>query len=349
LILIVVLVLAFLLLLSSFKTYSSSLSILNSFNFAGFEFIDKETLNTGCGGASTQQFFNGEAIELKALADKSNARREISTDITTVDEILIIYEGASSSAISRNSGGSSSASIGATLSGDNPTVTLENSKSSSCSGGNDCSNSQYFQPSIWKFKNNFDGTWSSLRSLGVGDVFVKESTVTLSGRVTLTIFASANTGCGGSTESKSASSYLKVYNIVRKENSFAACKADQVLQGTQCIDLKTILLTSEEAIKESFNEKLARIEEEQQSKVDELNAQIEELKQMQASQNTAQLVAQIDSLQKELSETNKILADVQARDPNVIAVVQNNEQFEKPNLLAQLWNIIRAFFRKIFT
>ena len=108
-----------------------------------------------------------------------------------------------------------------------------------------------------------------MQSLNVGDVFIVKDTKPIAGSAILRIGVLAGGGCGSGGR---GSGYIKIYNIVRKENSFAVCKADEYLTtdgtGKQiCKSLSTIVLNSEEAIKESFDEKLARVTADRKSVV----------------------------------------------------------------------------------
>ena len=149
-----------------------------------------------------------------------------------------------------------------------------------------------------------------------------------------------------------------VYNVIQKENSVALCKADQVpydLNGDdkitlgECTDLKTIILNSEEAIKESYDEKFARIQAELEAKNAGLTSQIIDLQKQQQSFNTQQLQTQIDSLNAELKTTKSMLDAVIAKDKNVVNTIDNNEQFNKPNFIVQFLDSIIAWIKGLFT
>ena len=282
------------------------LAILSSFEFAGFTWQDNKP-NDACGlnDFSSSVARSGDFVEIKVNAG-AQAQRYIETDITGIDEILIIYEGygsASAACAYGNSGYEIFSTIKGTTSG---SITNANGANTQCSSGSS-SSSMTFAPAIWKFKNNFDGTWSTMQSLNVGDIFVVKDTKPITGNAMLRIGVSAGGGCGSGG---SASSYIKIYNIVRKENAFAVCKADEYLTtdttGKQiCKPLSTIVLNSEEAIKESFDEKLARVTAELEAKNAGLTADIEVLKQQLAQQQTAE---QITSLQQQIQQLESELA-----------------------------------------
>ena len=235
---------------------------------------------------------------------------ELRTEVTNVDELLIIAD--SSMQVSSTNEGSTGSNIQFCVEGSisgKVCDSFELSFGSSEAG----SKSVYFEAQVFDLKNNFDGTWSSIKSLGVGDVFIRKGTQEIKGdKVYLTM-----TSRSFSLPKGSSSATSKVYNVVVKESSFAVCKADEVWQDlnddgipqtNECFDLDSIILKNEEAIKESFDEKFARIEAELLAKNNGLTTEIENLKQQIAagkvtSEEVSALQARIDELQLQLAET----------------------------------------------
>lgn len=336
-----------------------------TFTFAGFTFADSGHLNSNAncnnGGGSTDINRDGETIIMTSNGNIPSTRK-ITTEVTGVDELLIVYGGYAQAYTNRAGSDSGDGSFGASIDG-SESGSIGGSQGISCryTGSlNSCNQEQYFAPGIWKFKNNFDGTWSSMKSLGIGDVFLVESTQPIKGsRTFLTFYVTSGSGCN--TDGGGAAK-LRIYNIIRKENSLALCKADQVpydlnndgkITFGECSDLKTILLNQEESIEESNKEYLDRITAEQQAKIDGLNGQITTLqKQLEAqaaqSAQTSQTKAlqdQISALKDELSETREILTAVQAGDQNVINTIVNQEQFTKPSGFSGILYAIISFIR----
>ena len=202
-------------------------------------------------------------------------------------------------------------------------------------GGGKSSFSQYFAPKLVKLKNNFDGTYSILTSLGVGDVFILKETKALPNKpLYLALRVNGGGGAGGDKASVSAN----FYNIVRKENAFAVCKADEVIapNGT-CQKLANILLASEEAIKESFDAKLIRVTAELEAKNIGLTNDITLLKQqLQASQDTTtinMLIQRLNELETELKTAKQQLADVQAKDKTVVNTIILQEKIKESDFI----------------
>ena len=369
---------------------SGLLAIVSPFEFAGFQWTDMGSYSTGdCSQGGTDIKREGEFVVITA----ANAGRLMQTDVTGIDEILVIYEG-NAAAYCGLGVSNSGAGIGAIVKGSvsGGVSAGQAIGTSRCPSSSD-SVSAIFKPAIWKFRNNFDGTWSSLEGIGVGDIFIVKSTAAVAGNPHLQLEASASGQCG-----KGGTSLLKIYNIVRKENAFALCKADKyaydangdgkiATDGSECLDLKTIVLNSEEAIKESYDEKLARITAELEAKNSGLAEQIQQLQiqlvqqgtsssqlQLKITQLESQLASatdktaiqlqidalrqqqlqsgslqdQVSALQAELKETKIVLASVQANDQNVIAAIESQEQFKKPNIIQRFFNAIASFFADLF-
>lgn len=325
------------------------LTIVPDFDFAGFTFKDTGDISGQCNVGGFAGNINPNGLEITGNGNNNGGARYIETDVTGVDELLIIYEGYGTASRPRSTSDTSS-SIFASIVGSN-SGELGASQSVSTSPSDNsvgASKTLSFQPALWKFKNNFDGTWSSMKSLGVGDIFIVDSTQAITGtnqylRLGVSVGASCNAGAG--------TAYLKVYNIVRKENSFAVCKADEVLLNNKCEKLTTILLNSEEAIKESTDEKFARVQTELEAKNSGLQIDIDALKEQISNQqgyNDASIQAQLKALQDELKEAQITLKAVQAKDSNVVAVIESQEQFVKPNIFKRVLDSIISFIKNLF-
>ena len=226
----------------------------NTYQFAGFTWQEIQD-NPSCGGGSFAVSKSGESLVMNFNTADSGGTRYIETGIENADEILIIYEG-SGYASTRCDYGSAGMALYSQIVGDNI-----NGVSLSVGGGTPCnpqsSNtfSATFAPAIWKFRNNFDGTWSSMQSLNIGDIFIVKNTAVISGTPKLRIGVQGGGSCGNGN----AGGQLKIYNVVRKENAFAVCKADKyaydanadgriAADGSECADLATIVLNSERRI-----------------------------------------------------------------------------------------------------
>ena len=342
------LVVGSLILLFSSPNSPFKLAILSNFDFVGFTFQDIEEENKACGQAYSGFASNVEGGGLNPIVITANGgsipkgKRFISTDITGIDEVIVIYEGWAK-CNPRSTGANIYASVKGSENGE-----VRSSKSASCSSAQDF---HTFQPAMWKFKNNFDGTWSYLESLGVGDVFIVRDKQQITGNVLLDMGVNIESSCG---EGGSGSASLTLYNIVRKENTFAICKADEYLTtdatGKQiCNSLSTIVLNSEEAIKESFDEKIARLTAELETKNTGLSADITALKQQLAQQQgNTELLNKVNALEQELQATKNILADVQTKDRAVINTIESQEQFERPNAFKEFLNKIIAWIKNLF-
>ncbi|GAG45984.1 unnamed protein product, partial [marine sediment metagenome] len=105
------------------------LAIMPTIDFAGFTWTDSGTLyhhytgyrtTSTCGergSGSTSITKENEFVVLKANANSYAVKRYIETEITELDEVLIIYEGYASASCSESFGPSNSASIGASVVG----------------------------------------------------------------------------------------------------------------------------------------------------------------------------------------------------------------------------------------
>ena len=374
------------------------LAILSPFEFAGLSFTEESAASQSqCGGGNVDVSKVGEYLVVKSSHGGCGASYTlIGADVTGIDEMLVIADG--------NGYATASAQSGA---GSNFDVIIKGTESGEVGAGfgvsvgsneGGATRNQYFSPMVIKLKNNFDGTWSYLESLGVGDIFIVKQTSAIKGTPLLRIKSISSTG---GEQNGRASMTGTIYNIVRKENAFALCKADKyaydlnndgriATDGSECVELKTIVLNSEEAIKESYDEKLARITAELEAKNIGLTADITALKQQLTQQGisssqvtslqqqitqleiqlatasdkttiqsqidalraqqlkSGSLQDQLNALQAELKETKSVLADVQAKDRNVINVIEAQEQFKKPSFIKEFFNKIISFIKGLF-
>lgn len=342
----------------------AGLSIL-TIPYGGLSFTDPghDDLRLSCNyGYSESDVAVNDGFLIMSIAGSQASQRVIEADVTGQDEFLIIYDAEGRVDAASDFGVSLSMSAGIVGS---ESGTL--SQSASISAGRGESQSRYFEPGIWKFKNNFDGTWSSLRSIGVGDVFVVENTVEINGAPKLRLAVSGGNGCGGFQNTNKArthsySGQLRIYNIIPKENAFAVCKADEFIQdinqdgkitADECFDLNSIVLNREEAVLESDLEKQQRVIDELEQKQSGLETQNTELQEQiellqQQNSDTQSLQAQLEELQSELAATNQQIANVQANDKNVIASIEHDEQFREPGKAKSLFNRIIAFIKGLF-
>lgn len=266
-------------------------------------------------------------------ANFAPARRvKLQTDVSKIDEILVIADSSISVSSSLYANGAGIVNFG-----------IEGSEGGSIGTGfslsigshESRSESTYFEPQLMKLRNNFDGTWSSLQSIGVGDIFIVKDTKEIKGDALLTLESSCLFSIAEGSASVSITS--KAYNVVVKEFGFAVCKADEFWQdknqdGTptadECFDLATIVLNSEEAIKESFEAKLARIELELLKKNEGLTEEIERLKQLQ---NTTAQQQKLLEIEEELAGTQLLLKELQDRNKELLDLIQKNEQITVVN------------------
>lgn len=384
---------------------SGLLTIVDSnLNFAGFNFQQNIfAYSSQCGGGSGIVELQGEFLILKSSQGGSGcpfaSYALVSTDVTSIDELLVIADANAYVSAGYQSG--ATASFSASIKGSEGGEVSSGfgiSTNPWTSGGSGGTKSEYLSPRVIKLKNNFDGTWSYLESLNVGDIFIVKSTQPIKGNAILELQARSSLSGEGNGV---ANIQAVIYNIVRKENAFALCKADKyaydlnkdgviATDGSECVTLNTIVLNSEEAIKESFDAKLARITAELEAKNAGLTADIEALKQQLAQQQTTEQITalqsqitllesqlatasdktliqnqidtlrqqqlnsnnlqdQLNALQAELKETKSVLADVQAKDKNVINTIEAQEQFKKPSFIKGLWNKFIAWIKNIFT
>ena len=104
--------------------------------------------------------------------------------------------------------------------------------------------------------------------------------------------------------------------------------AEQGVTQSQIDLLKVQITALENELKANPNDQLL------QSQLDELKSQ--------------DLAGKIASLELELSGAKQQLANVQAGDKNVIAVVENQEQFKQPNAFKRFINRVVAWIKNPF-
>ena len=370
------------------------LSIFSSISFAGREWnvevSDARIQSNGypCSPGSASYTFEGETLVMSGSASGSQSqgcvgpgRVVATTDITNDDEVMVLFDGYGTASAGGSSASGSYSLITSVI--DVNGIELSQAKEVAASSRGVTSASASFEPQIFSFKNNFDGTWSSIQSFGIGDVFIKKETMMMTPPIKLRLISEASVGL--SDGSASANGISRFYNVVFKENGFAVCKADEVLVEGQCQTLSSILLKNEEAIKESFDEKLARIEAEllaknqgltedlakmqaqleqqgiTQHEIDLLKVQIailenelktdpnNQLLQNQLDELKSQdLAGKIASLQSELDGAKQQLADVQAGDKTVVNVIEANEKIQEPNIIKRFFNRLIAWMQNLF-
>lgn len=324
-----------------------------NFEWNGMQFEDlgQQPQTQQCGGGFiTSSVDNGEFLVISSTGQQNSVSRAVRTDITNMDEVLVVYDGFSSIGCNDRSVGVSSSLLVSVKGSTSGALTQSQSHSASslqCEGRDGgVIPAKTYEPSVWKFKNNFDGTWSSLKYLGIGDIYIVSSKTLINGDKTYLEFEASSSGdcvgVGGSSFGR-ASSSLKIYNIVIKENSFAVCKVDEFgvdsnndgkIDSNECVKTSSLVLNAEEAFQESIDEKFAHLEVEQAQKIAGLEAQIATLQKQ--GENTV-------ALQAELDEAEARLADIEAKDKNVVAVIEGDEAFEKPSYFKNLINRLTSW------
>src|SRR3990167_5571903 len=197
------------------------LSILNpSLSFAGKNWvIEQQEISCPFKG-SVDYKIEGEFLVLNSASSGSQSQGcngpaiiTASIDITDNDEILVLLDGHGTA----NAGGqSASGSYNMfTKIADANGNEIWQSKSIDASARGTTSASAAFEPQIFSFKNNFDGTWSSIQSFGIGDVFIKKETMVMSPPIKLRLISEASVGL--SDGSASANGISRFYNVVFKE------------------------------------------------------------------------------------------------------------------------------------
>lgn len=296
------------------------------FQFSGFTFEDEDFSDYSCnvGGSTTSLTFSGEYLVLDSDSANSGSRRTIRTDITDVDEVIILYDGSGTCYASEI--GSVSSIIGRITDGNTQLGQVE---FTDCSKEKP-SNSIRYEPSIWSFKNNFDGTWSSTKRIGQGDI-VKFNTKKIEGdKQYLELEASSGNRCGGGSGGKSQ---LRIYNIITKKSGFSICKIDErgvdknndgEITSDECTNLTSIDLQREEAILQSVAEQIRLLQELNQRKVDYLEAQIAKLQ----NKSDTSLLERINQLEQEKEATSLLLGKLQSRDAELIYAIEQNNKVE---------------------
>lgn len=330
-VIVVIAIIAFILFNTDFGTQQFSqiqATIQPQIEFAGLTFEIPSELKCGSGSVKKE----GDFLILSA----QNGRISTDTDATDIDEFLIIYDGFLQASCGGSSGSNAGSGFGGSIVGDEggSVGSGENVGTTRCQDSIGDTAKKIIEPKLWKLKNNFDGTWSSLVSLGVGDIFIVQNTQEIIGtpKLRLSVGTAAPPPCGGQTDVSGRGS-LRIFNIIQKESGFAVCKADTFPSDvnedgvidplTECLDIATIVLNSEEAIKESLDAKIARIELDLLMKNQGLSEEIERLK---ALQNTTAQQERLTQLEEELLSTNILLQKLQDREQELLDAIQANEK-----------------------
>lgn len=264
--------------------------VIDNVKFAGF---DWEITASGINSFGVSNSFNDEGfLILKAAANSAKACNTCSingasaticaeTDVKDIDELIVIVSPSGYAKGTRSAGsGISWSMLGA---------------------GNSCSTFftcvLFDDPKAIKLINNFDGTWDSFISLGIGDIFIRDKTVdNPDDKLKLCV-----SGASGE-EGGSISGSLTLYNIITKEDEAAICKADEVVNVLgECEKLDSILLAHEQSLFEGFDDQIARIEERFQQKIDGLEAEI----------INSDDSARIAELEAELAQTKLIATELE--------------------------------------
>lgn len=316
---------------------------LSTINAFGFNFEDfghlypssisgDKSLNSCSDGSQSEVHKEGESLVITGSGAVAG-NRKVRTEVTGADEVLILYSG-SANAYCSNGYPNAGASIAASVEGSGGgSVGISKSAGTTKCPSGDESVSSSFEPSYWKFKNNFDGTWSSIQSLsGLQDAVLVLGTYPLYGdKQYLNLIIDVGSGCntrGGS------SARLQVFNVVKKVNGFALCKADQYINGYDasgnaiCQNFTTLKLQFEEALHEALSDYIQRKETDLAAKELYLNQTLNNIQQqiLIASQSQQFLLQQqINNLTLQLTETRRILQLVQNKDSQVIQVFRDKE------------------------
>jgi len=306
-------------------SFSSIISLADKINFAGYswDIVDEGNLQpitagkvTGRGdgsykitkdgfvelyskSASWEVDFGGAGVGCGTHGADSSLCM-LSEDISNVDEFLIILGGENRRTINANS--FIKVSLKDISTGNEIILFSDDGKS--------------IKPKLLKVVNNFDGTYSLYSSLGVGDVFLKEGDFDVSSfngislklcAVTLAFCRPDNPGRGGG----SSESTLIIYNIITKRMEAPVCKADEVLLANgSCSNLEGLFLAREEAVLESFEEKLSRVEGRLLARQSSLEQQISDFRKLSTLPTKSEKLSFIDSRLAELySELDKVKSD----------------------------------------
>ncbi|MBU0924123.1 hypothetical protein KKG81_04500 [bacterium] len=281
------------------SNYYFPLSTIDNIGFAGYNWgIEAKGQNSF--GVSND-FDEDDFLILKASAN-SNRNREgrgtinAKTDLTDVDEIILVVQPTGTASHGSPSDGASSIVFNLLMYNGGKGCSLG---AEGCSiGSGSCTLDD--RPRAVKIMNNFDGTWSSYTTLGVGDIWIKDRVCPTSDNI-LYLQMDAHGGYNGQTTGQ-----VTIYNIVTKEDETSICKIDELMTVDGCENLKSILLAYEESLHESYDEKLARIEERLNQKIDGLSTQINDNTNLENLEN---LQIELASLKMKLEATT--LSDVE--------------------------------------
>ncbi len=190
-----------------------------------------------------------------------------------------------------------------------------------------------FKPELVKFMNNFDGTYTTYSTLGVGDVYIKDKTVSVVDMQSkhLAICAYASGAYDNSCKTMVGNSKVMVYNIITKRLETPVCKAGEFpLSNGSCEKLETILLARESAIYESLAEKIQRIEDRLSDREKWLQSQIDELNEILKNEDRSE---QIELLSKKIEELTKSINDKEQQKLIEIQNLENSIESLKQQLL----------------
>ena len=211
--------------------------------------------------------------------------------------------------------------------------------------GGKSSFSNFFALKYVGFRNNHDGTYSIMKGSGIGDLSVVNKIAVPNAP----LFLGMKVGGGGGAGGDRATATMNAYNVIFRVSGFALCKANQYsvdlnkdgkLDFGECVDISVLELNHREEFEQSVNDRLLKLEQQNTQKIIDLEQQIISLQQQNAD---------VTLLKQQLEQTQKILADIQAKDRNVIAAVEANEQFERPNFIIELINRFIAWIKNILS
>lgn len=235
--------------------------------------------------------------------------------IADVDEFLIIFDGEVTCGTG-NMGQNSNSNIHISL----YNVATKEEKSTIQFGegcGQNAFINKIYPPRLVKLMNNFDGTYTTYNTLGVGDIYIKDKTVdakSLGNDIRLRI-------CSYSQASNraSAKSSIKIYNIITKRLETAVCSAQEVMTADGgCQKLDSLLLAHENAIYESVQQQIQRISDRLQARQISIEARISDLENYMSLAEKQEKITWID---------NKIIE---------LETQRNNAEFLKSQEIASL-------------
>jgi len=293
-------------------------------------------------------------LTLSVTSVSTNLDREVELqgiysflDIKNLQEIIIILDGNSKADRGRDSGSSQQAMFGFGIASSSTLHPLFQSQSDTDNNmGHTDSQSTQEQPSAYKLINNYDGSYTVWKGLNVGDVYLKQGTITLSGTDAIIYFyANAKTQAGGGSNANSystAAASMRILTIITKKNEIAQCNAAQtpVTDGNGkivgCIDSASLKLFKEPSLLESYNETIARITQRLDNQQAYYQTQIADL---QAQIRVSTSDSEIADLQAQIADLQTQLVNVPAAKQQVINSINNNSN-SSPNLN---WYIIGGF------